>query len=95
MRIRLRAAQTLTGLSGQTLRKYAKEGRVNAVRIGNQWRFDQEDLEALMRDGDTGRKAARAHLKRERGRVERERSAAYRAAVHAQSVTAAASNDKG
>lgn len=95
MRIRLGEAKALTGLSGQTLRKYAKERTVDAVRIGNQWRFDRDDLEALMRDGDTGRKAARAHLKRERGRLERERSAAYRAAVHEQSLTASASNGKG
>lgn len=40
------------GLHVRTVRKYVRDGRLNAVRIGKQYRIAREDLEAL-----TGRPA--------------------------------------
>jgi len=52
---------TLLRTSPRTVARWAKEGRLPAVRIGKQWLFPAEELEALLRakreekDADTGR----------------------------------------
>jgi excisionase family DNA binding protein len=35
------------GYATRTLRKYAKEGRVEAQKVGNQWVFPEQEIDRL------------------------------------------------
>lgn len=52
------------GLHVRTVRNYVRDGRLNAVRIGKQYRISREDLAALTRGrtGEATPAAARGHL---------------------------------
>lgn len=48
-----------TGLTDRTIRNYLKDGKLKGKKIGGQWRFTVDDIEALFRtpgksDGDRG-----------------------------------------
>lgn len=51
------------GLHVRTVRNYVRDGRLDAVRIGKQYRIAREDLEAFTGRpvGDTPRESARRH----------------------------------
>jgi excisionase family DNA binding protein len=69
------------GLSAPTLRRLAADGVLDAVRIGNQWRFDAEDLALFMRTGETPRLlAAQAKRKQDALGIARRNKAARAAA---------------
>lgn len=54
------AAQYL-GISVFSLRKLAREKRIPAGKVGRQWRFRKEDLDAFLKDqygGDASKEAA-------------------------------------
>lgn len=38
-----------TGLTDRTIRNYLKDGRLKGKKIGGQWRFTADDIEALFR----------------------------------------------
>lgn len=38
-----------TGLTDRTIRNYLKDGRLRGKKIGGQWRFTADDIEALFR----------------------------------------------
>ncbi len=39
-----------TGLTDRTIRNYLKDGRLKGKKIGGQWRFTADDIEALFRN---------------------------------------------
>lgn len=43
-------AATYLGISVFSLRKLAREGRIPAGKVGRQWRFYKEDLDAFLRE---------------------------------------------
>ena len=47
------------GLHVRTVRSYVRSGRLNAVRIGKQYRVAREDLEAIFSAGNSGNAVAR------------------------------------
>jgi excisionase family DNA binding protein len=55
---RKQAAEALA-VSTDTLRRWQREGRIAAVRVGARIRFKREDVEALLRPVDEGEVAKR------------------------------------
>ena len=43
----------LTGLTGRTIRNYIADGRLRGRKIGAQWRFTEQDIDALFEDVTT------------------------------------------
>jgi excisionase family DNA binding protein len=43
-------AATYLGVSVFSLRKLARESRIPAGKVGRQWRFSKEDLDAFLRE---------------------------------------------
>lgn len=39
-----------TGLTDRTIRNYLKDGKLKGKKVGGQWRFTADDVEALFRD---------------------------------------------
>lgn len=42
----------LTGLTGRTIRNYLKDGTLHGKKVGVQWRFTENDIEALFQEAD-------------------------------------------
>lgn len=40
-----------TNVSEPTIRRLCEEGRIRAVKIGNQWRIPQSEMERVIREG--------------------------------------------
>ncbi len=52
-----------TGLTDRTIRNYLKDGRLKGKKIGGQWRFTADDIEALFRTpGEEGESGASEEL---------------------------------
>lgn len=49
----------MTGLTDRTIRNYLKDGTMHGKKIGVQWRFTEEDINALFQDVDFSQKLAK------------------------------------
>ena len=50
----IRQAADYLGISGDTLYRYASEGRIPAFKLGNRWRFKRSLLDAWMVEQSMG-----------------------------------------
>ena len=50
----------MTGLTDRTIRNYLKDGTMHGKKIGVQWRFTEDDINALFQDVDFGQKLTKA-----------------------------------
>lgn len=53
----------LTGLTTRTIRNYLKSGALHGQKVGAQWRFTQQDVDALFREAEPDPVAAFLHTK--------------------------------
>lgn len=50
----------MTGLTDRTIRNYLKDGTMHGKKIGVQWRFTEDDINALFQDADFGQNLTKA-----------------------------------
>lgn len=58
------AVAQMTGLTERTIRNYIKDGKLRGKKVGVQWRFTKEDVEALFEDVAVGKRITESNYEK-------------------------------